>query len=313
MHDPAMALVTVVIPCFNQARFLAHAIASVRRQTYPSVELLVVDDGSTDETAALAIGHGVNLVRQPNRGVSEARNAGLAHARGELVVFLDADDQLLDDAVYNGVVLLASHPDKACAVGRCTAMDADGRAVPSVHAVVEPSQLYRTWLSRNFVWTPAAAIFRRHALSAIGGFPEALGPAADYAVYLALARTGGVIYQPRDVARYRQHDGSMSRDPLLMLRATLAVLRREAAMVPRAYADDLRRGRRSWRDWYGEQAVHRLRHDWHQGRRGLAQLHAAAILLWHCPRTVWRHARQYAANARRRQPRRGVRMRQEPL
>jgi len=85
-------LVSVAIPCFNQARFLNDAIASVRRQRYAPVEVVVIDDGSTDETGQIAAAAGVQLYPQRNAGLSAARNAGLERARGEFIVFLDADD-----------------------------------------------------------------------------------------------------------------------------------------------------------------------------------------------------------------------------
>src|SRR5262249_41124441 len=92
--------------------------------------------------------------------------------------------------------------------------------------------------------------------------------ASDYAVYLALARRGEVAFDARAVVRYRQHDHNMSLDPVLMLRAVLGVLRLERQFVPDAYPDGLRPSQRSWREYYGEQIVQRLRLDWRTGRLG---------------------------------------------
>src|SRR4051812_11414846 len=108
-------LVTVVIPCFNQAQYLAGALASVHRQTWPRVESIVIDDGSTDDTSRVASSFGATFVkRQPNQGLSRARNAGLELARGEFIVFLDADDELLPEAVRDGVDAFMRHPDAGC-------------------------------------------------------------------------------------------------------------------------------------------------------------------------------------------------------
>src|SRR5437870_3797289 len=97
---PISRLVTVVIPCYNNASFLHDAIQSVLSQTYRRTELIVVDDGSSDDTSDVASSYPVTrLIRQPNQGVSAARNAGLSQASGDYVVFLDADDRLLPDAV----------------------------------------------------------------------------------------------------------------------------------------------------------------------------------------------------------------------
>jgi glycosyltransferase involved in cell wall biosynthesis len=281
--------VTVVIPCFNQARFLPAAVASVRAQRYPCLECIVVNDGSTDDSAAVASTLGVHLVEQPNRGVSQARNAGLSVARSDFVVFLDADDELLRDAVALGVHALRSNASAVAVVGRCQVMDAAGYPLPAVHNQVDASKLYQEWLSTNFVWTLGAAMFRARALEEIGGFPIDVGPAADYAIYLRLARTGRVTFIAEELARYRQHDTSMSRDPSLMLTATLAVLKQERRDAPVSSRRWIRRGRRSWCDWYGEQIVDRLRTDWHAGQRGRAQARAILMLIRHCPRVAVRH------------------------
>lgn len=282
------AAVTVVIPCFNQARFLPGAVASVRGQLH-EVECIVVNDGSTDDTAAVASALGVRLVEQSNRGLSEARNAGLAAASRPFVVFLDADDELLPGAIGAGAAALAADASAAAIVGRCQVIDAGGNALPAAHSAVDPSKLYEEFLCRNFVWTPGAAMFKRSALEESGGFPPGLGPAADYAVYLRLARTGGVRYIDADLVRYRQHTSNMSRDPALMLRATLTVLDRERHEAPPSLRRHMMRARRTWCEWYGEQIVHQLRIDWHAGRRGTAQVRSIALLVRRCPRVVVRH------------------------
>ena len=285
-----LSTVSVVIPCFNQGHFLRFAIESVRRQNRPVVECIVVDDGSTDDTSAVAKRLGVTLIGQRNLGLSAARNAGLLAARGEFVIFLDADDELLPEAAAHGVEVLSANPGVAAAVGRCRRMDADGTPLPTTYASVDSANMYAEWLSNNFVWTPGAAMFRRAALVGIGGFPAGLGPASDYAVYLRLARAGQVVYHGHDLVRYRLHDASMSQDTALMLRSTMAVLRRERAETPRALLGTLRRGQATWREWYGDQIIERLRADWRSGRRGRSQAHALATLVRHCPRLLLRHA-----------------------
>jgi glycosyltransferase involved in cell wall biosynthesis len=282
-------LVSVAIPCFNQARFLKDAISSVRRQRYAPVEIVVVDDGSTDESARIAAAAGVRLARQGNAGLSAARNAGLKMARGEFIVFLDADDELLPDAVESGVELLQRSPSVSCVVRRCQIMDTERRPLPTVHTPVGTPELYRAWLRRNFVWTPGAAVFRTDAISAIGGFPIDLAPAADYAVYLTLARKAAVLFDAREVVRYRQHDGNMSRDPVLMLQATLGVLRRERRHITSEYLNDFRDGLRVWREYYGEQIIERLRRERRARVNSTWQKPAVLALATHCPRVLVRH------------------------
>ena len=99
-----LPLVTVVIPCYNQAHFLGEAIESVLSQSYRNFELIVVDDGSTDETSEVASRYErVRLFQQENQGLAGARNRGLGEAKGEYVVFLDADDRLLAGALEAGL------------------------------------------------------------------------------------------------------------------------------------------------------------------------------------------------------------------
>jgi GT2 family glycosyltransferase len=291
--------VTVVIPCFNQARYLSAAILSARDQSHSPVECIVVDDGSSDGTADVAARLGARVIRQANHGVSAARNAGLAAARGELIVFLDADDVLLPGALEMEAAALLSNGNAAVVVTHCDAMDEEGVPLPVAHHRIDPSNLYRDWLSRNFVWTPGAAMFRRAVLGAIGGFAEDLGPAADYAVYLRLAREGRVVFAAGRAVRYRQHAASMSRDPALMLRATLQALDRERLQGPSWARAEIRRGRRTWCAWYGEQIVHDLRAHWHARTLGADQLKAVLTLFRSCPTVVLHHAARKTRRALR--------------
>jgi glycosyltransferase involved in cell wall biosynthesis len=282
--------VSVVIPCYNQARYLPDAIRSVHQQTHRPIECIVVDDGSTDGTSSIAAELGTLVVTQANSGVSAARNAGLAIARGDFIVFLDADDVLLPDTLARGAGALVAQPAAAAVVSRCEVMAEDGTPLPVKHHAIEPSNLYRGWLSRNFVWTPGAAIFRRAALTELGGFCTDYGPAADYAIYLRLARDGRVSYLPGYSVRYRQHPTSMSRDPALMLRATQLALQRESREAPAWARGDIKRGRRMWRNWYGEQIVDQVRTAWHRNQWNARHAEAALVLLWNCPGLVLRHA-----------------------
>ena len=277
------ASVTVVIPCFNQGRFLASTIRSVQQQLYEPLETIIVDDGSSDETSEVATAAGTILIRQPNLGVGAARNAGLNAATGEFIIFLDADDELLPGAIDSGVAFLEARLHTSAVIRQCHSMDIDGRPLPSEQPIIHGADLYREWLSHNFAWTPGAAVFRRRAIVDIGGFPTDVDAAADYAVYLRLARHGTVAFDRRPVLRYRQHEGAMSGDPVLMLRTTLEVLRRERAHVPSNLNGAFAHGQRVWRTFYGEQIIERLRRDWRQGRRDRWQIQGVYTLIRHCP------------------------------
>src|ERR1051325_1413095 len=120
-------LISVIIPCYNQGHYLAQAIDSALDQLYPSLEVIVVDDGSTDGTPLVAASYpAVRLVRQPNSGLAAARNRGLADCRGTYVVFLDADDRLEPGALRAGASRLDSLPECAFVYGHVRLIDADG-------------------------------------------------------------------------------------------------------------------------------------------------------------------------------------------
>jgi ABC-type polysaccharide/polyol phosphate transport system ATPase subunit len=296
-------VVSVVIPCFNHARYLPAALASVHAQRCLTVESIVVDDGSHDDSAAVAEAHGATMVRrQRNRGLSHARNAGLEAVRGEFVVFLDADDELLPDALRTGVYALQERPSAGVIVRRCALMDGQGQALPVTHAVLESDDLYRELLLTNFVWTPGAAVFRTTAIRSIGGFPPDVPAAADYSVFLQLARRGLVVSDPRDAVRYRKHDGNMSHDPVLMLRQTLAVLNQETRHVPPSHLGALEEGQRRWRAFYGTKLVEQLRHEWRGRRRRSALARGGAFLIWQCPRDAAAHIYRKLSRAVRRLP-----------
>jgi glycosyltransferase involved in cell wall biosynthesis len=125
-------LVSVIIPYFHQAHFLRATIESVLRQTYRRYELVVVDDGSTERAAEAAASYPeIKLIRQSNQGVSAARNRGFRESAGEFVVFLDADDLLLPDALSTGVDALWARPRAAFVYGYGRVINADGNRLPS--------------------------------------------------------------------------------------------------------------------------------------------------------------------------------------
>jgi glycosyltransferase involved in cell wall biosynthesis len=284
-------LVSIVIPCYNQEAWLAEAIDSARHQTWPAVEVVVVDDGSTDRSAAIAAGcDGIRVVRQPNRGVSHARNAGLAACAGAIVIFLDADDRLRPGAAEIAAGVFASHDAAVLTFGRGEAIDASGAPVRSMTPAVG-GDVYATLLRRNPIWTPGMAAWRRQAFETIGAFdPGVADPAADYDLYLRAASRFPVVAHDEVVADYRQHDASMSGRPHVMLASTLAVLQRQRRVASRrpAWEQAWRAGRREWRVFYGEQMVDRFRAAIRRpGGRGEA-VRWALRLLRACPQIAVR-------------------------
>jgi len=218
--------VSVIIPCFNHAHFLDEAIESVLTQTYTDLEVVVVDDGSADNTREVAARYpGVRCVRQENRGVASARNAGLGASHGSYVVFLDADDHLLPRAIEIGVDALADHPRTAFVAGTCRDVGVDGRRLPSPKQPLVTADHYAALLESCFIWSGSSVLYRRSSLEEVGGFNERLSAGDDYELYLNLSRRFPVQCHDTVVTEYRRHGSNMTRDAGLILAGQLEVLR----------------------------------------------------------------------------------------
>lgn len=286
-------LTSVVIPCFNQARYLHEAIESALVQD--DVEVIVVDDGSTDRVAPAGLPR-VRILRQRNQGVAAARNNGLRSARGEFVLFLDADDRLRPRAVARLRRALRIAPQAPFAFGRHASIDAHGRELPCQAPLRSPGTAFESLLASNFICAPGTVLFRRARALEAGGFARGVDPAADYDLYLRLARTGTPVDVDTPVLDYRAHGASISAQPDRMLAATLRVHTRQGRLAShpserRAWA----RGQAFWREFYGSQLVERIVARWHAGHvfgflRDVAVLArwAPAVLLSHARRTLAR-------------------------
>jgi glycosyltransferase involved in cell wall biosynthesis len=270
-------LVTVVIPCYNQASFLGEAIESVQRQTHVRREVIVVDDGSTDDTAAVAAQYaGVRLLRQANRGLSGARNSGMAAACGAYLVFLDADDRLLPRALEHGLKCLAEHPEAAFTYGKYFIVY-DNRTQPSHWWPRVEQDYYMHLLKVNYIGMHAAVMYRREVFEAVGGFDERLPACEDYDFYLRVARQFPICCHTEFVAEYRRHGSNMTQNCALMMKMVMDVLnsQREYTRGNPRYEEALQAGVRFWQGLYGEGLVEdvitslRQRADWRRTLRGL--------------------------------------------
>jgi glycosyltransferase involved in cell wall biosynthesis len=247
----ARPLVSVVIPCYNQGRYLAEAIDSVVAQTYRHHEIVVVDDGSSDETADVCARYpDVRYLRQQNAGLSAARNAGLGISCGEYVVFLDADDRLLPEALQLGVNGLHANPDCAFISGHYRYLKADGTLWREHAQAPVDADRFRALLERNYIGMHATVMYRRQVLEAVGGFDTRLRSCEDYELYFRIVRDHEVATHGEVVAEYRLHDESLSMNARRMLDSAIDVL---MAQWPRVrgkpeYVAALREGIRSNRE-----------------------------------------------------------------
>jgi glycosyltransferase involved in cell wall biosynthesis len=253
-------LVSVIVPCYNAAEFLEEALRSVLAQSYFEVEVLVVDDGSTDNSAEIARRFPVRYIRQENRGLSEARNAGIRESKGSYLVFLDADDRLKPRAIETGLDALALRPDCALTVGDHVFIASDSSYLADSTKERHLHSHYEALLRSNFIEMISSVLFRRSIFDEVGGFDATLRVAEDYELYLRIARGWPICCHPVIVAEYRMHGTNTSRDSELMLTTTLRVLKSQAR-----YLDNepgrliaFHQGVRSWRKQYGRQLASEL-------------------------------------------------------
>src|SRR5262245_29639297 len=213
-------LVSVVIPAYNCAPFIREALDSVFAQNYPSLDVIVVDDGSTDETCDVVASYGsaVTLVRQKNSGAAVARNEGIRRARAEYIALLDADDIWLPGKLRLQVDHLESHAD----VGMCCTLwhllypDSAGRyhiegAAAPQSASVDPrcaGWVYCELLLDCEVWT-STVLMRRDLADRVGGFDPKLRRGQDYDYWLRASRVSKIDRLDAPLALYRmqvEHD-----------------------------------------------------------------------------------------------------------
>lgn len=235
-------IVSVVIPAHNYASYLGGAIESALHQGYQPVEVIVVDDGSTDGTPAVLerFAREVLAVHLDGRGVAEARNAGLARAAGAYVVFLDADDLLLPGGLQAQVNRFAQEPAADAVYGEWFACDVrTGISFLGKSPIPADAVIPRILLG-NVVTTPSAMMIRRGALEEAGGFNPAVSFTADWDMWIRLGLRGhrfGAVTEP--VAIYRIHGASMTQDLASAARDIWYVLDRyfdDPALPPQAQA-----------------------------------------------------------------------------
>ena len=224
-------LVSIVVPCYGQAHFLGEALESARAQTHEPIEIVVVDDGSPDDVAAVVARHpGVRLIRQSNKGLAAARNTGFAASTGAFVTFLDADDVLYPEAVERGLASLDGREDCAFAAGLWRSRTQGGE-VEAVRRRTAHGSAYEEMLRGNFIVMHGAVLYRREALASVGGFRAELPSCEDYDVYLRLLRRWNVALHEDTVAEYRRHGHNMTRDARRMLSGFVPALRAQRAHV----------------------------------------------------------------------------------
>jgi glycosyltransferase involved in cell wall biosynthesis len=269
---------SLIIPTFNHARFLGAAIDSALAQTLGAVDVIVVDDGSTDDTPAVLARYAgrVRILRQPNRGLSSARNAGLAAARGTFVAFLDADDVMAPTKLAAQLEVLERSPaigwtycdvlmETVATGATAKASERFGYAARALDGWLFPELIHG-----NFI--PAIApLVRRTALETAGGFDERLTALEDWDMWLRLSLIAEARYTPAVLVTYRIRPGGMSEDRARMDKSRFQVLDKINRTRPVALESLGNVGRRIIADthnWLGKEAY--ASRDWREARRRFA-------------------------------------------
>ena len=255
--DLDQALVSVVIPAYNHARFLPESIDSVLAQTYPRYEIIVVDDGSTDNTPDVVRRYdGVRYVKQRNRGPARARNRGIRESHGDFLVFLDADDHLLPHHFRTCLNAYRTQPDVGWVCGDHRLFGEQDGTQPFHRCDPSPDH-YASFLRICFITNLATVMFRREVLIDLSGFDEKIRMCEDRELYLRLARRWPLFCHHQIIAEYRRSPGQVSKRSDVMFKAGMSVLRRQwpyARQRP-IYIEAYREGLFHCRRRYGEEAL----------------------------------------------------------
>jgi glycosyltransferase involved in cell wall biosynthesis len=231
-----MPTVSVVIPSYNAARYVEAAVDSVLGQTFRNVEVLVVDDGSTDGTEAVLsrYGRAIRYLRQENSGVSAARNRGIQESTGRYVAFLDADDTWFPGKLDRQVAALeSSGQHRACYSAHVICTEALA-PLAIQRSVRYGSTLEDLLLRGNVVGSICTLICDRSLFSIAGNFDLDLSQCADWDMWIRLATITEFLYLDEPLVTYRQHGSNMSADPALLERDSTRVLEKafELPSVP---------------------------------------------------------------------------------
>jgi len=229
--------ISAVIPTYNSACYLAEAVASIRSQTLPVEEIIVVDDGSADDTPTVVAGLGpdITYIRQTNAGPAAARNRGIAAARGVLIAFLDADDIWTADKLERQTAALDRHPELALVAGDMAETDRAGHIiVPSVLArhglefetlrgAPIPNALARL-LHTNFIPT-GTVLVRTGILRELGGFNQAIRYGEDLELWARIASRHAIACLPDVLMLRRKHDDNVTGHSLRLHADLVEVMR----------------------------------------------------------------------------------------
>ena len=237
-------LVSVIIPVHNRLEYLPQAIESALGQSYPQVEVIVVDDGSPKDPAPVVarFDSRVRLVRKTNGGLASARNFGIAHALGEYLNFLDDDDFLEPTALEDLRDAMRAYPSATWAAGRYDYVDPSGvplRRPP--RAAYQSGNVYQPMIHHNLMGAPSVVLALSEVVRQLSAFDESpqFHMAEDYDLWLRLARVSPLAVTQQKVSNYRVHGQQFTQSQReKFIGAVLAVLQKQRAIAPPGHDED---------------------------------------------------------------------------
>jgi len=230
-----MPLISVVIPVYNGERTIRETIASVLKQTFTDFELLVIDDGSTDTTPAIASSFTdprLTVLSYPNAGLAASRNRGIAKASGKYISFIDADDLWTPDKLELQLRALESNPEAAVAYSLVDVIDDSSQWIrPGGHLKVSDNA-YSHLLLTNFIENGSNALILKSAFERVGNFDESLKAAEDWDLYIRLAKHYPFVVVPSPQILYRESSTSMSSKIIQQKSQSLQVIEKAFSDAP---------------------------------------------------------------------------------
>ena len=233
-------LVSIIIPNYNYGQYIAEAIDSALNQTYQPVEVIVVDDGSTDNSRDIINSYGqtIKAIFQTNHGPSVARNAGIAISKGDYIIFLDADDVLLPDAAQHLWQGFLADPQCGVIFGTAVLIDTHSNFT-AMHTNEVRYFSYEEFLFKNYILTPEAMV-KKEILNEIGYFNPNILQCEDYDLWLRIAQKNVIKHIDKTVVQVQKHAASFSANTIRLLtweRYVILYHANQSCLSRRAVAD----------------------------------------------------------------------------
>lgn len=230
-----MPAISIVIPAYNAERTIVETLESVQKQTFLDFEIIVINDGSTDQTL-----EAIKTVEDPricvfsysNGGLPVARNRGISQANGEFIAFLDADDLWTADKLELQLAALQQNPNAGVAYSWTCNMDENGENFHAGHHTTFEGDVYRDLLVDDFLANGSNVLVRRTAIDSVGEFDPTLAASEDWDYWLRLAAKWHFVVVPKEQIFYRQSRSSMTAKVEVMLKDSLLVLERAFQSAP---------------------------------------------------------------------------------